>query len=77
MPRRPILDLSAGYVQRAVHALPRQGDRAPWLTSMNYHDDVKLLHADDVTDFHLRFRTPSSPAASLADADAVDMAVIG
>jgi hypothetical protein len=44
---------------------------------MNYHDDVKLLHADDVTDFHLRFRTPAGPVASLAEADAADMAVIG
>ena len=64
MATRPILDLSAGYVQRAVHELPRQGDAAPWLTSMNYHDDVKLLHADDVTDFNLRFR--STKAADMA-----------
>jgi monooxygenase len=75
MPTRPLLDFSAGYVQRSVHALPRQGDGAPWLTSMNYADDLKLLHADDVTDFHLRFRTPASPVASLAQAKAADMVV--
>jgi hypothetical protein len=74
MPTRPLLDFSAGYVQRSVHMLPRQGDGAPWLTSMNYADDVKLLHADEVTDYNLRFRTPSRPVASLAQA-AAEMAV--
>jgi hypothetical protein len=63
MPTRPLLDFSAGYVQRSVHALPRQGDGAPWLTSMNYADDVKLLHADEVTDYNLRFRTPVADMA--------------
>jgi monooxygenase len=75
MPKRPLLDFSAGYVQRSVHALPRQGDGAPWLTSMNYADDAKLLHADEVTDFNLRFRTPSNPVASLAQGTPADMVV--
>jgi hypothetical protein len=75
MLKRPLLDFSAGYVQRSVHALPRQGDGAPWLTSMNYADDVKLLHADEVTDFNLRFRTPSNPVASLAQGTPADMVV--
>ena len=50
MPTRPLLDFAAGYVQRVVAQLPRQGDRAPWLTSMSYHTDVKLLRADSVVD---------------------------
>ncbi|UJW31974.1 NAD(P)/FAD-dependent oxidoreductase [Saccharothrix sp. AJ9571] len=50
MPTRPLLDFAAGYVRRAVDRLPRQGDRMPWLTSMSYHADVKLLRADSVTD---------------------------
>ncbi|MFF0200865.1 flavin-containing monooxygenase [Streptomyces sp. NPDC005017] len=55
MPTRPFLDFGAGYVQRVVDQLPRQGDRMPWLTSMSYRDDVKLLRADSVTDPELRF----------------------
>ncbi|GIF09754.1 flavin-containing monooxygenase [Actinoplanes siamensis] len=55
MPTRPFLDFGAGYIRRAVDQLPRQGDRMPWLTSMNYHSDVKLLRADDVTDPELHF----------------------
>ena len=54
MPTRPFLDFGAGYVQRAIDQLPRQGDRAPWLTSMNYAGDVKLLRRLPVTDPELR-----------------------
>ena len=50
MPTRPFLDFAAGYIQRAVDYLPRQGDRMPWLTSMDYYRDTKLLRADSVTD---------------------------
>ena len=55
MPTRPFLDFGAGYVQRVVDQLPRQGDQMPWLTSMNYQDDVKLLRADSVIDPELHF----------------------
>lgn len=61
---RPLLDFSAGYVQRSIHQLPRQGDKAPWLTSMNYHDDVTVLRNDAVIDDNLRF--PTSVAADMA-----------
>jgi monooxygenase len=54
MPTRPLLNFGAGYVQRAIHMLPRQGDRAPWLTSMSYTSDVKLLRRLPVQDPELR-----------------------
>ncbi|MEU4689619.1 NAD(P)/FAD-dependent oxidoreductase [Actinoplanes sp. NPDC023714] len=64
MPTRPFLDFGAGYIKRAVGDLPRQGDRMPWLTSMNYQSDVKLLRADDVTDPELHFsRVPAKEPA--------------
>ncbi|MFJ1754778.1 flavin-containing monooxygenase [Kitasatospora sp. NPDC088134] len=50
MPTRPFLDFGAGYVRRAVDSLPRQGDRMPWLTSMDYRDDVRLLRSGTVAD---------------------------
>jgi hypothetical protein len=64
MPTRPFLDFAAGYVQRAVDELPRQGDRMPWRTSMNYQDDVKLLRADSVLDPELHFEKVGQPATS-------------
>jgi hypothetical protein len=34
----------------------------PWLTSMSYHSDVKLLRSDDVTDPELRLFRATRPA---------------
>ena len=65
-PTRPFLDFAAGYIQRAVDQLPRQGDRMPWLTSMSYSSDVKLLRADSVTDPELHLSRASRPAAVTA-----------
>ncbi|SHN43404.1 flavin-containing monooxygenase [Cryptosporangium aurantiacum] len=55
MPTRPLLDFDAGYVKRSLDQLPRQGLTAPWLMSMNYQADVKLLRNGPVTDPALRF----------------------
>ncbi|WP_138760095.1 flavin-containing monooxygenase [Modestobacter altitudinis] len=55
MPTRPLLDFGAGYIRRAVDQLPKQGDRMPWLTSMDYRTDVGLLRADSVVDPELHF----------------------
>jgi monooxygenase len=55
MPTRPLLDFGAGYIRRAVDRLPRQGDRAPWLTSMDYRTDVGLLRDGTVEDPELHF----------------------
>ncbi|SDD49935.1 Predicted flavoprotein CzcO associated with the cation diffusion facilitator CzcD [Geodermatophilus telluris] len=66
MPTRPFLDFAAGYIQRAVDVLPRQGDRMPWLTSMDYADDVKLLRADSVVDPELAFSSSRARATVAA-----------
>jgi cation diffusion facilitator CzcD-associated flavoprotein CzcO len=62
MPTRPFLDFAAGYVERAVDRLPRQGDRMPWLTSMDYHSDARLLRADSVLDPELHFSRAAARA---------------
>jgi cation diffusion facilitator CzcD-associated flavoprotein CzcO len=54
MPTRPLLDFGAGYIQRALDELPRQGDRGPWRTSTSYRADVKLLRRGKVADPQLR-----------------------
>ena len=66
MPTRPFLDFAAGYIQRAVDQLPRQGDRMPWLTSMSYSTDVKLLRANSVTDPELHLSRSADRAAVTA-----------
>ncbi|MGA6207261.1 flavin-containing monooxygenase [Nocardia testacea] len=57
---RPLLDFGAGYVQRSMPMLPKQGPHAPWLMSMSYNSDRQLL--DDpaaLTDEHLHFSGPA------------------
>ena len=40
MPEKPTFDLQAGYVQRALHALPKSGTRRPWKVRHNYALDA-------------------------------------
>lgn len=55
MPTRPLLDLSSGYVRRALGRLPRQGLEAPWRMAMDYRHDARLLRQGPVSDPCLRF----------------------
>jgi hypothetical protein len=43
-----LLDLSSGYVQRALESFPRQGERDPWLVRQNYLRDVLFARRTDV-----------------------------
>ncbi|ROZ88615.1 NAD(P)/FAD-dependent oxidoreductase [Gordonia sp. OPL2] len=54
MPIRPLLDFGAGYVQRALATLPKQGEKAPWVMSMSYYADRRVLRGD-VADENLHF----------------------
>jgi monooxygenase len=61
METRPLLDFSAGYVQRSVDQLPRQGSGSPWHLSMSYYEDVEHLRRGPVEDPALRFsRRPAA-----------------
>ncbi|HEX2071553.1 MAG TPA: NAD(P)/FAD-dependent oxidoreductase [Thermoleophilaceae bacterium] len=55
LPRRPLLDFSAGYVQRALDSFPKQGPAAPWRMSMSYREDVRNLRDSELVDGALRF----------------------
>ena len=39
----PFMDFASGYVQRALHLLPKQGSRAPWRLRQNYLRDVVTI----------------------------------
>lgn len=64
---RSLLDFGAGYVQRSLPFLPRQGSGYPWVMSMDYASDVKSLRKGPVEDKYLRFsprRRRAAPAAA-------------
>jgi cation diffusion facilitator CzcD-associated flavoprotein CzcO len=62
MPTRPLLDFAAGYVRRVVDQLPRQGDRGPWCTSVDYRSDVELMRDGSVAHPELHFSRASAGA---------------
>jgi monooxygenase len=67
VPRLPLLDLSSGYVQRALAEFPTQGPSAPWRVRQNYALDRLAVRRQPVDDGVLRFGYPSA-AASVAGA---------
>jgi cation diffusion facilitator CzcD-associated flavoprotein CzcO len=54
-PSLPFMDLTSGYVTRALDKLPKQGARAPWRINQNYAKDVRLLRFGRIDDGVLRF----------------------
>lgn len=58
---RPLLDFGAGYVQRSIKRLPRQGEAPPWEMTFDYIEDARLLRRGPVEDPALEFSPP--PAA--------------
>jgi len=57
MERGPLLDLTSGYVQRAIGRFPKAGTRGPWEAAMAYEKDVDRLRHGAVEDPALRFGT--------------------
>jgi len=41
--RRPVIDFSSGYVQRAQSVLPSQSDRDPWRVRQNHVTDLLAM----------------------------------
>lgn len=52
----PLLDFTSGYVQRSLHILPKQGDRAPWRVHQNYPRDLAALKWGRLEDGVMEFR---------------------
>lgn len=62
MPERPwIDDFSSGYMQRMMHRMPRQGDRAPWVNPQNFKHDKKMISESAIDDGALEFSQPAEP----------------
>ncbi|MBW2423398.1 MAG: NAD(P)/FAD-dependent oxidoreductase [Deltaproteobacteria bacterium] len=61
MAKRPWLDdFSAGYVQRAMHLFPKQGDHEPWLNTQSYAADKKMIRRAPLEDGVLLFGNPET-----------------
>ena len=52
----PFLDFSSGYVQRALHLFPKQGDKTPWRLYQNYAMDIMTLRYASLDDGVLQFK---------------------
>jgi cation diffusion facilitator CzcD-associated flavoprotein CzcO len=65
LPRAPFLDLTSGYVTRALDGLPKQGSRQPWRLHQNYARDVLMLRLGSMQDEGLEFsRAGAAPAVA-------------
>ncbi len=65
---RPLLDLTAGYVQRAAAVLPRQGERGPWRLRQNYLVDLVRMRTEPVDDGCLELSRAPRRSASVGSA---------
>jgi monooxygenase len=59
---RPLLDLTSGYVARAVADLPKQAAQKPWLIRQNYILDMLTMKLSGMEDGILKFGLPSPSA---------------
>ena len=63
---RPLLDFTAGYVQRSLHQFPKQGSAPPWELRQDYYRDVKELREGSLEDGAMRFSRRARVAADVA-----------
>lgn len=51
----PVLTLTSGYVQRAIHTFPRQSSQKPWKMYQNYVRDLVSLRFNSLDDGTMEF----------------------
>ena len=68
---RPLLDFGAGYVQRSIDSLPRQGNDYPWMMTFSYGGDLKMMKRSSVILPEMKlYDAPASVPAQPAQAEA-------
>ncbi len=70
----PFLNLTAGYIQRAIHMLPRQGAAEPWKLYQNYALDYAMMKLRKIDDGALVFTNPPARARDEGAAEPVTAA---
>ncbi|ACU75310.1 flavin binding monooxygenase [Catenulispora acidiphila DSM 44928] len=63
--RRPLLDFSAGYVQRSIDRLPRSGTEDPWRSGNNYVRDFVTFKRARLDDQALHYSSPDPATAAV------------
>jgi cation diffusion facilitator CzcD-associated flavoprotein CzcO len=66
-----ITNFSSGYMKRAMHLMPRQGNKDPWINPQNYYLDKILLGNEAFDDGVLHFSNPVKESADAAS-DRID-----
>lgn len=62
--RRPFVDLSSGYILRAIDRLPKSGSDAPWRLKQNYLVDLRVIRQGRVDDPALHFTKHRAPVGA-------------
>lgn len=60
MEREPFINMSSGYIQRALSYLPQQGSKKPWKLYQNYFKDMAAFKLSPIEDKALVFSNPIS-----------------
>ena len=60
----PFMDMSSGYIQRALHKVPQQGAVLPWRLYQNYVKDMMMLRFGKLADGVLSFKKPKMQSQS-------------
>ncbi|MGE2729434.1 flavin-containing monooxygenase [Mycolicibacterium vaccae] len=64
--RLPFVDLTSGYIKRALDRLPKSGSKTPWRLKQNYLVDIALIRRGKVDDKELQFTRASASLAASA-----------
>jgi monooxygenase len=63
MERKPWVDFSSGYIQRAAHKFPKQGTKRPWKLHQNYALDLLNLRYGSIRDSAMVFSNPHTTSS--------------
>ncbi len=72
----PLLDLSSGYVLRALDRFPRQGSKLPWRLYQNYLFDMLMIRFGAIKDEALEFKSANSRSSMSVLSDSNDETVL-
>ncbi|KUI31425.1 NAD(P)/FAD-dependent oxidoreductase [Mycobacterium sp. GA-2829] len=61
--RLPFVDLTSGYIKRALDQLPKSGGKAPWRLKQNYLVDLRVIRNAKLDDGALQFSKRHAPEA--------------
>lgn len=54
----PFVEMSSGYIQRALNRMPKQGNKSPWKLYQNYAMDLAMLRYSAIEDGSMELSNP-------------------